>query len=960
MVAEVAGRPASLPLLSFTGVAAVADARSHGAPDHARRVPRARRRRRRARDLRRSRSTAASRAAIRTPCAICSRGSSPPTARASRRRAPSSSSCPARAGVLAHLIDARLLVVRDDDGDDIVEIVHECLAERWPRLARWRSEDAADRALLGDVRARRAALARAGRRADLLWRGEALAELRRLAARSTALTDDERAFADDAVARAEARAPRPPRHRRRRDGRARGGRGRDGVPQRRREREPQPKPRRSATKARDAAKLAEERLTASLIAQGQRELNDDRALAALAYFARGAASAAPTRRGCATMVSIASRGRRTSADVSRSRDVGVARRDRRRAGSRSATRRQRPFFDAGAHAREAETDQSTSSEIAPHARRRPASSRVRPACIVDDATTRSRTRSRSKGQPWIGVDSGPGADEITTVERRRASRSTASTASARRTTRARPIDRAAEPVFGVDATHACSSRRGRTIARVDLVDDEVARDREERLRRPSWQRSTDRLYAYLDQEHAMHLTAHRRQRGRQVLKPVDPRPTQIASRRARRSHRHRRRSPSSTIFDASGKQLRTFDIDARAVAFRCAATKCGPRATHGVIRHYQRRTTLVASMPAHIAPRSTTFALARDVNRLGRRATRRSSSPRADERSCKSVDKGPCTEPERSTRSARSATYACRGEPHARLHRPRAPRSIYPATASYVTSSRRSPAAASCPRSARGSRCSTRARSRLARLARTRSSSAPPTFEDLDHLLWSSRTRRRLIGWTIATEQLAATLLDDARAICGAIAIPGGPARRHGRQQAPARDRRAQDRATTAELGDRVGYLGVSPDRRWAGSPRERRDRDHRRLDRRGHAPVSSRPRSTGGVPMLRCDGRSASCAARACALTVWERASGDELIFGTSHPARDARGGRFTARRPDRGRRRARRSCSTSRAIPGRSPTSSATSPAGSRSRSTGGRLGAARRRESLSCSSCIAYASR
>ena len=57
------------------------------------------------------------------------------------------------APVLAHLIDARLLVVREDEGRDLVEIVHECLAERWDRLARWRREDAADRALVADLRA---------------------------------------------------------------------------------------------------------------------------------------------------------------------------------------------------------------------------------------------------------------------------------------------------------------------------------------------------------------------------------------------------------------------------------------------------------------------------------------------------------------------------------------------------------------------------------------------------------------------------------------------------------------------------------------------------------------------------------------------------------------------------------------------------------------------------------------
>ena len=148
----------------------------------------------------------------------------------------------------------------------------------------------------------RAAGSKSGRRADLLWRGEALAELRRLAARSTALTDDERAFADAAVARSSALAA------------IRRGivaavmvvlaavAARDGVPQRRREREPRrSRAQRDASRA-SAATLAEERLTASLIAQGRRELNDDRDMHALAYFARGAAARRRLAGRCAQMV----------------------------------------------------------------------------------------------------------------------------------------------------------------------------------------------------------------------------------------------------------------------------------------------------------------------------------------------------------------------------------------------------------------------------------------------------------------------------------------------------------------------------------------------------------------------------------------------------------------------------------------------------------------------------------
>jgi len=207
--------------------------------------------------------------------------------------------------VLAHLIDARLLVVREEDNRDVIEVVHECLAERWPRLARWRSEDAADRALLGDVRlaARRWS---ESHRADLLWRGEALAELRRLAARSTVMTANERAFADAAD-----RADRTARLWRRwlvvgamlalatiagvmlylslQANHSRG------------------EAERSANAAQASAQLAEQRLTQGLIAQGRRELNDGRSSPALAYFAealrRGADSVALRE-----MIAIAARG----------------------------------------------------------------------------------------------------------------------------------------------------------------------------------------------------------------------------------------------------------------------------------------------------------------------------------------------------------------------------------------------------------------------------------------------------------------------------------------------------------------------------------------------------------------------------------------------------------------------------------------------------------------------------
>jgi serine/threonine protein kinase len=213
---------------------------------------------------------------------------------------------PGARGVLARLIDARLLVVREDAGTDVVEIIHECLATRWDRLVRWRSDDAAERNLLADVRAAARRWLDSGRSADLLWRGVPLAELRQLGARAQGLTDVERSFAA-----ASDRAAR--RARRLRRGVVAGSMAvlaavagsmaylRVVADQNRSAAEL------SAQRARAAATLAEDRLTASLIAQGRRELNDGRGLAALAYFGealrRGADS--PALR---FMIGVAERG----------------------------------------------------------------------------------------------------------------------------------------------------------------------------------------------------------------------------------------------------------------------------------------------------------------------------------------------------------------------------------------------------------------------------------------------------------------------------------------------------------------------------------------------------------------------------------------------------------------------------------------------------------------------------
>ena len=338
MVAEVAGRPASLPLLSFTA-AQLWDARDKVT----RRITResyialggvagalstyadqiydslARR----------------DQAVVRTLFArlVAGDGTRIPAPRRELEQLPGA---PA---VLAHLVDARLLVVREDEDNpsgegitpaspversaaprnDIVEIVHECLAERWDRLARWRREDATDRALVGDVRAAARRWLDTHRRPDALWRGEALAELRRLVARKIALTDDERAFAAacDLAAR---------RARRLRRGAvvaamlllvalaaamaALSLQARDSAD----------KAERSEAAVRAASKLVDDSLTKTLVTQGRVELNDGRELPALAYFAAALRRGEDTP-GLRFMIRVASRAWRSELVVDRTGTV---------------------------------------------------------------------------------------------------------------------------------------------------------------------------------------------------------------------------------------------------------------------------------------------------------------------------------------------------------------------------------------------------------------------------------------------------------------------------------------------------------------------------------------------------------------------------------------------------------------------------------------------------------------
>lgn len=110
--------------------------------------------------------------------------------------------------IVDRLLAARLLVSRDDDAGDRIEIIHETLATTWPRLAEWRRDDAAAAQLQQQLSSASRHWDERRRPADLLWRGAVLADLQRsLSSSECPLTALEEAFARASIAAA-ARARR--------------------------------------------------------------------------------------------------------------------------------------------------------------------------------------------------------------------------------------------------------------------------------------------------------------------------------------------------------------------------------------------------------------------------------------------------------------------------------------------------------------------------------------------------------------------------------------------------------------------------------------------------------------------------------------------------------------------------------------------------------------------------------
>jgi eukaryotic-like serine/threonine-protein kinase len=102
---------------------------------------------------------------------------------------------------VVHLVGARLLVVQTrGEGAGAVELVHESLIKSWPTLQHWLDENQEDVAYLGQIRASAKQWDAKGRPEGLLWRAEAMEELRLWHARYQGeLPDRERAFVDAVI-----------------------------------------------------------------------------------------------------------------------------------------------------------------------------------------------------------------------------------------------------------------------------------------------------------------------------------------------------------------------------------------------------------------------------------------------------------------------------------------------------------------------------------------------------------------------------------------------------------------------------------------------------------------------------------------------------------------------------------------------------------------------------------------
>ncbi len=79
--------------------------------------------------------------------------------------------------LVSQLVDSRLWVIRAEEGEPTVEIVHESLITTWPSLKKWLEESHEDSVFIDQLVAAAHQWDQKGRRGGMLWRGEMVADL---------------------------------------------------------------------------------------------------------------------------------------------------------------------------------------------------------------------------------------------------------------------------------------------------------------------------------------------------------------------------------------------------------------------------------------------------------------------------------------------------------------------------------------------------------------------------------------------------------------------------------------------------------------------------------------------------------------------------------------------------------------------------------------------------------------
>ncbi|HEX5063363.1 MAG TPA: hypothetical protein VFV99_28500, partial [Kofleriaceae bacterium] len=721
-------------------------------------------------------------------------------------------------------------------------------------LARWRSEDAADRALLADVGAAARRWNESGRPADLLWRGQALAELTRLTKRSTALTELERAFATDAAS-AQQRARRI----------------RRGIVagvmivlaaaasvmaylsvvanENRAEAE------RNATAAKQSAALADERLTASLIAQGRRELNDNRAMPALAYFAAAMKRGADTA-GLRAMVSIASRGWKDTlvtshaapfSSVTGSPNGWIA------AGDQVGTVHY--WSDTGVSLGEVKTEVGPIATV----ERQPDDTLVviGNTGVVLLGTKHEVLRRVQTEKSWY-ARFGPGPDELTAVGDGKL-RIYGFDGKVRREIALDTTASGVEPVFAPSMSHALVNV-GDDIAKLDLVTMRQTIIVKNGWGPPGLSRTLS-TYAYVDKDHRVHVI------------DLDGKPIKTLDVKSRTygivfSQDGDRigvvGDAYMTILDAKGERLGEYPIARDQSLFLLRGDHAWITGNQGIVRHYSDG-ELVSSIPA-FAVEVQASAVARDaVALIGSDASLaiiRANSAQIVE------DKEVCDKPAYASNGIATG-YECAG--HVKLYLGRSYIAEYPVSemqlaVAYDEASHRSAVSGGA-----GVHIFDRDAKVIAKTARE----GRAAFEDGDHVL-VAEAKKALWRWTISTDTWQELMpIGDIYALA---VLPGKILL--GQQDGKLLVIENGHETHRADVGTQIGDIVASPDKRWlavslATGAVAIVDAQSWQVTRMLAAADNYGMAATfdGTGDLLIRSSRNA--------LTIWDRASGEELLFG-------------------------------------------------------------------------------